>query len=114
MSEPASGVESHAEGGRVFYKGWVYARTCGHELGLPAENQTRRGLCTPCYLWAQENGYWDDHEPVRKNPQDLIEDIEVGAITTVEEALEAGYTRENLYARLRASGRMDLYRRLTT
>lgn len=111
MSVPESGQESLSRGGITYYKGWIYARSCGHELNYNRP-YTRRGLCYTCAEWVRQHGNWEDHEYMRRPTQDLIEDIEAGAIRDFEDGERVGYSRKHIYANLRNHGRLDLYRKL--
>lgn len=83
------GRASKVKPGTVVYNGWVYAQTCGHELTLG--QRVSRGLCPVCYEWARATGHLEEHPRVanRTPVEYVIEDVEVGALRTLDEVANA-------------------------
>lgn len=92
MSARGYTPESRVDGHRTFYRGWVYASTCGHLVAVTTRF-LQRGLCHGCRKWAIRNGMWAEHKGFTPEPDPKV----------VE-----------LYRTLvHKNRRLDLYRRLT-
>jgi len=90
---------------------------CGHEPHYA------RGLCKPDYMRALQNGSLSTHPrlpfveddlsyPLTSRQQDLLEDIEAGAVRSLADSHRVGYTSKSLEKALERMKRYSLARTL--